>query len=95
MNTTITIKCENGHVIVIDLEEVSPDFEVVETEEREMGVEKCYEAEFTETCDICEEEVTVKLSVWEYPEGVFNHQEITVDNGEVIDECDLWPFVSK
>lgn len=94
MNTAITIKCQNGHIIVIDLEEVTPGFEVVETEEREMGVEKCYEAEITETCDTCEEDVTVNLSVWEYPEGVFNHQEITVDNGEVIDECDLRPFVS-
>ena len=94
-STTITIKDNNGHIIVVDLEEEVPEFEVVETQERQMGVEKCHEANITATCDECEDEIYVTLDVWEYPEGVFNHQEITVDEGEVIDECDLWPLVSE
>lgn len=93
-STTITIKCANGHVIAIDLAEETPDFEIIETEERGMGIEKHYEAIIDTACDECDESITVILEVWEYPEGVSNRQEITVDNGEVIDECDLWPFVS-
>ena len=94
-STTITIKDKNSHTVVIDLEEEVPVFEVVEAQERQMGVEKHHEANISVICDICEEEIDVTLEVWEYPEGVFNHQEITVDEGEVIDECDLWPLVTK
>lgn len=93
--TTITIKCNNGHTIVVDLEEEHPVFEIVETEERQMGVEKCHEASITANCDVCKEEIAITLNVWEYPEGAFNHQEISVDKGEVIDECELWPLVSR
>ena len=91
---TITIKCNNGHVVDIDLDDENPVFEVVETIERNMGVEKCHEATITVYCDECDEEINLTLNVWEYPEGAFNHQEITLDEGEVIGDCDLWPLVS-
>ena len=94
-STTITIKDKNGHTIVVDLEDETPIFEIVETQERQMGVEKCHEATITVTCDECEEEINVTLDVWEYPENVFNYQEISVDNGEIIDECQLWQFVNS
>lgn len=93
-STTITIKCTNGHIIVVDLKKETPFFEIVETEERGMGVEKCHEATITATCGECEEDINITLDVWEYPEGVFNHQEILVEDGEILSECDLWPFVS-
>lgn len=94
-SNTITIKDKNDHTIIIDLTEEAPVFEVVETQERPMGTEKHHEANVTATCNICDEDINVTLEVWEYPEGAFNHQEITVDEGEVIDECDLWPLVSE
>lgn len=55
------------------------DFHIVSSEEREMGLEICHEAEINSTCD-CGQEISVKAVCWEYPVESTNGVELTVNN---------------
>lgn len=85
----IIIRCSSGHEIKKEISKDELDWEIVEADEREMGTEFLHEAELPIECEQCDEELTVTLRIWEYPEGILNMQEITVDDGEIIEECDL------
>lgn len=92
--TEIQIKCSNCEkYITIDLAENKPDWEIVEADEREMGTERLHEAIVPLICERCDEEITLTLHVWEYPEGFVNMQDIEVEGGELIQECDLEQFL--
>ena len=91
--TEIQIECDCGEIITIDLSEESLDWEVVESDEREMGTESLYEAVLYYDCPKCNGTLTITLHIWEYPEGFFNMQDIEVDGGHLVDECDLGQFL--
>lgn len=92
--TTIEVKCNCGNIIIIDLTKEDLSWEIVETDEREMGDERLHEAEFDEECEECGKTIHITLHVWEYPEGVENMHEIEVDGGTLIHGCDdLGSFV--
>jgi hypothetical protein len=48
------------------------DFDSVDEQEREMGVERIYEAEASYDCE-CGQTINIKFEVWEYPEGAYNY----------------------
>lgn len=85
----IIIKCTSGHEIEKEISKSELYWEIVEADEREMGTEFLHEAELSIVCEQCDEELTVTLRIWEYPEGILNMQDITVNEGEVVEECDL------
>lgn len=88
MNTFIEIKTSQGTIRTIPLQKENIDWELVETDEREMGLERLYE--YTEKCDdIDGTPITITLRVWEYPEGVFNDDEIEVDGAELVKSSSL------
>lgn len=91
MNTIITIKCKCGQVIDIDLAKVKPVFEIVETHEKNMGLERCHEASFPELCPKCKAKINIKVEVWQYPEGAFSKPEIKVEDGELVHGCEVCP----
>lgn len=93
MKTEIKIILDNGKGITIDLAEEDLSWEIVETDEREMGVERLHEAIVEKEIEGLDEHLSITLHVWEYPEGFLNMQEIEVSEGEVIEECDLGQFV--
>jgi uncharacterized Zn finger protein len=80
------IGCQNcGHVNTIDSDDL--DFELVESEEREMGSENTWEAQVEITCDKCGADIEVTHSVYEYPSGTKNSEEVTAKNGIVVSQC--------
>lgn len=85
----IIIKYPSGYELEKKLSKEELDWEIVEADEREMGTEFLHEAQLPIESDQCDEEFTVTLRIWEYPEGILNMQEISIDKGEVIEECDL------
>ena len=96
MSTVIQIELPSGQVIDIDLAEEEFSWEIVETEERQMGIERCHEAVLPYESSEKEEPVTITLRVWEYPEGIVNHKEIEVEGAELLSDvegCDLGSFV--
>ena len=93
MKSDIKIIFDDGKEITIDLSEEDLSWEVVETDEREMGVERLHEAEMEKEIEGSQEPLVITFRVWEYPEGFLNMQEIEVSEGEVVEECDLGQFV--
>ena len=93
MKTDIKIELSDGTNLTIDLAEEDLSWEVVDTDEREMGVERLYEAVLEKEIEGREEPVVINLRVWEYPEGIANMQEFESDDCTVIEECDLGQFV--
>ncbi len=49
------------------------DIEPVGETERQMGAEIEYLAEVDLTCDSCQQEINLRIDVWEYPSGSINH----------------------
>lgn len=93
MSTKIKIILPSGIEYEIDLSEEELDWELEEIDEREMGVERLYEATLEKEVDGLDEPIEITLRVWEYPEGMVNMQEIEPSIGEVVAECDLGQFV--
>ena len=93
MKSDIKIILDDGKKITIDLAEETLSWEVVETDEREMGVERLHEAEMEKEIEGSQEPLVITFRVWEYPEGFLNMQEIEVSEGKVVEECDLGQFV--
>ena len=91
--TEIIIKCDCGKEETIDLADQDLEWEIVETDEREMGVERLHEAIFVHECASCQSSITITLHVWEYPEGFCNMDEIEVDGGGLENGCNLEEFV--
>lgn len=58
------------------------DWDEVGGSERNMGVETEYEAEYTETCAQCGNNMNITFRCWEYPAGAENYRDVTV-NGVV------------
>ena len=85
-NGQLEIKCNKcGAINSIDCEDLP--FDVVESEERSMGVEKCHSADFAIECSKCGAEISGKYDVWEYPAGVINTDDVEVDGGTLVSKC--------
>lgn len=82
--TRIEIECNCGDTQINDLAQQDLQWDIVETDEREMGMERLHEAVFDYDCEKCDEVITVTLHVWEYPEGFCNTDDILVDGGKLI-----------
>lgn len=93
MKTDIKIILPGDKPLDIDLSQEDLPWELEEIDEREMGVERLYEAVLEKDVDGLEVPLEITLRVWEYPEGFANMQEIEVSEGDVVDECDLGQFV--
>ena len=93
MKSDIKIILDDGKKITIALAKEDLSWEVVETDEREMGVERLHEAEMEKEFEGSQEPLVITFRVWEYPEGFLNMQEIEVSEGKVVEECDLGQFV--
>lgn len=89
----IKVLLPNNTTLTIDLEKEELDWEIEDIDEREMGVERLYESILEMDVDDLAQPLEIILRVWEYPEGFVNMQEINVNEGEVIEECDLGQFV--
>lgn len=89
----IQVQCDCGEMVTIDLADEKLYWEVVETDEREMGTERLHESDFEVDCKKCDEAISITLHVWEYPEGFDNMDEIIVDGGTLVSGCDLGELV--
>lgn len=93
MNTDIKIVLPNDITLDVDLSQEDLNWELEEIDEREMGVERLYEAVLEKEVDGLNQPLEITLRVWEYPEGFANMQEIELNMGDVVEECDLGQFV--
>ena len=89
----LIIKCDCGETQSVDLDEYDLNWEIIEADEREMGTESLHEALFEFECKQCNEVISVKLYVWEYPEGIANMEDIQIDGGELVESCEFGDLV--
>ena len=88
----MTIKCagiarvkvpETGEVFQVYPDDL--EWEIVETEERQMGPELNYCASFSFSSEQNEFEVEVEWNVWEYAIGFINHTDFEVRDCELLE----------
>lgn len=80
---TFSMTC-NSCGVQIDFESDEADFEATGGDpDRQMGAEYGYTWENTFNCE-CESEIEVDYSVYEYPEGTFNHDEVRISGATEI-----------
>lgn len=86
----LKVQCSICNEIVdINIAKDDLDWQIEDTDEREMGIETHYSAVVQYECEKCKSEFLITLEIWEYPEGFFNDQDITIEGGELIDDADL------
>lgn len=93
MESRIKITLPSGTPLIIDLNDEYLSWEIIESNEREMGLERLHEAILEKEVESESELVVITLHIWEYPEGALNCQEITVEGGELDEECDLGHYL--
>lgn len=86
MGSLMKIQCDECNTI----HAVSPDFifENVDSQQREMGVEIEKNGEYAFNCDSCKNDITIKKTIWEYPAGIYNNEEIEIHGGRKADSQD-------
>lgn len=90
MKSILKLKCDVcNSIFEIDLDDYDLSWEVVESDERNMGTELHHQAQVELECPECEVAITLTLDVWEYPIGVFNLDEIEADGATVLGKCSL------
>lgn len=84
-NEDIKCKCEQcSKVEYISCENL--DWEYVESEERGMGAENHYSANYEFICD-CGNDIALEFDTWEYPVGVINYCDVTLKGCEIDKKC--------
>lgn len=85
-NGQLELKCNKcGTINSIDSEDLL--FDVVESEERNMGVSKCHSTDFDIECSNCGAGISGKYDVWEYPVGAIDSNDVEVDGGTLVSKC--------
>lgn len=74
---TQCLECQN-------IIEVEGDMDCVDTDDRSMGTEYEFESIIEDNCPCCGNPLYVKISVWEYPQGMINDYDIDIDGAEII-----------
>lgn len=72
-----------GRIHQYNKRQLSLEFECIGSDERNMGVENEYQAKEFFDCK-CGSNIEVTFSVWEYPIGIHNYDEITIEGGTLI-----------
>lgn len=85
VNGTFTIVC-NKCKEQIDFDSEESDFEATGGSERQMGPENGYSWEMTFNCDNCDNDIEFDYQVYEYPQGVFNFEDIRISGAGIRDK---------
>ena len=87
-NGQLSIACKNcSHLNSINCNDLS--FDEVEHEERSGGNETHHQAAIDITCAKCDQSIDGNYDVWEYPDGVINHESADINNGTSVHGCNI------
>lgn len=86
----LVYECHNcGQRTTIPEENLSYEFECVESIEREMGIENHYEMEEDLKCIYCRTPTNLTFEIWEYPMYVHNYDRLRIENATLIKSPDF------
>ena len=63
------------------------DWDLVSTDERQMGAENTYSATWEENCPQCGAQISVTFDCYEYPVGSYNYHEVETIGCSVDEYC--------
>ena len=86
--STLVLRCFNCNTRCL-FSDAYVDWEMVESQERAMGVEIMYSGDFSGYCPKCSEHLGVQFLYWTYPEGVLNYHESKGENCLVVQNPDF------
>lgn len=69
-----------------EFEDSELDYTCVESNERQMGTENMYSGSIEFTCNICQNNIIVEFSFWEYPVKSLNYSEYNEEGCIVTEE---------
>lgn len=93
-DTCLKLECGKcKEIIGISAGEIDWDWNLVETDERGMGGEKCFEVVDYFECPECGQDHTLKFSLYQYPVGVTNYVDVDAEGCEIIHEPYMPAFV--
>lgn len=82
----IIVKCAHcGEVFTVEGEDFFYDWEVEGFSEREMGTEIEHTSYELVSCPQCDSDIEVELKVWEYPEGLYEAEDIECEEGKILE----------
>ena len=64
-------------------------FDMINPNERPMGIESGYEWCFNYECETCSETIEGEYNVWEYPPGINSQAEINVDEANIVNKFQI------
>ena len=79
--------CDNSFAFPND--QMEPDFQIIDVDERNMGSEIAYEWEEHLNCPICQADVFIICRLWEYPAGVKNYEEVEGKGAKILNSPHL------
>ena len=89
-NARLKLECDKCNKInTYNKSELDLDFEIVGTENMPMGIECQYQFNTAYTCD-CGNTIEITFDVWEYPIGVQNCDDVTVDGAKLLEPFPLF-----
>lgn len=93
-NDCIKVICNNcGEIIGYNSDDFSWEWENVDSEEREMGYELCFETSEQFDCPFCRETHTISFLMYQYPINVINYVELSEEGCKVVSYPPLEQFV--
>lgn len=85
------LRCKECHEIFnVDPNDFNLEWTVETLSERPMGEEIEYSCILNVRCPDCGQAIDIKPHVWEYPNGVFNHESLSLEGADVIKGRIIW-----
>lgn len=85
------LRCKECHEIFnVDPNDFNLEWTVETLSERPMGDEIEYSCILNVCCPNCVQAIEIKPHVWEYPNGVFNHESLSLEGADVIKGRIIW-----
>jgi hypothetical protein len=78
-----------GNRTIIPEENLNYEFECIESNKRQMGIENHYKMEEDLRCAYCHTPTNLTFEIWEYPKYALNHEEINIENAKIIKSLDF------
>ncbi|MFH7017021.1 PIN-like domain-containing protein [Flavobacterium sp. FlaQc-47] len=86
----LVFECNNcGYTHKYLNEDFKFHFECIDSNERNMGRENEYEASEYVECNDCGKIINLKFTIWEYPLGIQNYEEIEIQGAKLISSFDI------
>ncbi len=86
------VRCKKCDAIIDVNDFTGSDFEITESDKRDMGPDNTHEADKEAYCKKCHNNITINVRISEYPVGCFQDPDVDIKDGNfvtkpILDKC--------